>query len=270
MEQQGAIPGVAERRVERCIEARCERVVDRIAEEVPVAVHYAGQPFAVMMATPHDLEDFAVGFSLSEGLVEADAQILGIDIRPRLEGIELAIAVSPEAAAGIVARDARGLPGRSGCGLCGTRALEEAVRPPLPLRNRRGVSPDALQRALAELPRHQPMNAATGGVHAAAWVDDAGHVMLAREDVGRHNALDKLIGAMARARCTTDAGMLLVTSRASYEIVTKAARVGIGCIAAISAPTTLALDLARSTGVCLVGFARPGGYNVYAGEAESR
>jgi FdhD protein len=122
----------------------------------------------------------------------------------------------------------------------------------------------ALERALAALSQHQPMNAATGAVHAAAWADADGRILLAREDVGRHNALDKLIGAMANGGIAANSGMLLLTSRASYEMVTKAAAAGIGLMAAISAPTALAIELARSAGICLIGFARPSGYNIYA------
>jgi FdhD protein len=258
-------PGFSERRIERWADAHCEGRVDCIAEEVPVAMHYNDRSFAVMMATPQDLEDFAIGFSLSEGLVDSTGQLLGIEVHPRLEGIELAMTVTPEAPSARLDRDAvRVLPGRSGCGLCGTRDLEHAVRQPGPLRQRGRVSSAALKHALLDLPRHQPMNAATGAVHAAAWADAEGRILLAREDVGRHNALDKLIGAMCRARLDPADGMLLITSRASYEIVTKAASVGIGFVAAISAPTTLAVELARSAGVCLVAFARPEGFNVYA------
>jgi FdhD protein len=243
-----------------------EQVADQVAEEVPVALHCNGRPFAVMMATPCDLEDFALGFALTEGLVDAAAQLTGIALQPRLEGIELALTVSADAPAARLgdADVQRLLPGRSGCGLCGTRELEDAVRPPPPVQGARDFALDALERAFAALPAHQPMNAATGAVHAAAWADADGRIVLAREDVGRHNALDKLVGALVGAGHAPGDGMLLLTSRASYEMVSKAARAGIGFIAAISAPTALAVDLARGAGVCLVGFARPGGCNVYA------
>jgi FdhD protein len=257
-------PGFSERRIERWVDAHGERRVDCIAEELPVAMHYNGRSFAVMMATPRDLEEFAAGFSLSEGLVHSLDQLLDIEVHRRLEGIELAMTVAAEAPVARLDQAQRLLPGRSGCGLCGTRELEDAVRQPGPLRHRGRFSPAALKRALHDLPRNQPMNAATGAVHAAAWADAEGRILFAREDVGRHNALDKLIGAMCRAGVATEDGMLLITSRASYEMVTKAATVGIGLIAAISAPTTLALELARSAGVCLVAFARPEGFNVYA------
>lgn len=257
--------GVAVRRIERWREGRREMAEDRIAEEMPVALHYNGRSFAVMMATPRDLEEFALGFSLSEGLIEAPSQLVAIEMHHRLEGIELAMTVAPDApAASPDDNRQRLLPGRGGCGLCGTRELEDAVRAPGAVDAFRHFSLAALERALRELQQHQPMNAATGAVHAAAWADAEGRILLAREDVGRHNALDKLIGAMCLAGIATDAGMLLLTSRASYEMVTKAATAGIGFIAAISAPTALAIELARGAGVCLVGFARTGGCNVYA------
>ena len=231
---------------------------------MPIAMHYNGRSFAVMMATPRDLEDFALGFSLSEGLIDSPAQLTGIEAHSRLEGIELSMAVSSDApAARLGPGQERLLPGRSGCGICGTRELEDAVRQPPAVRIPASFSTAALERALRALDGHQPMNTATGAVHAAAWADAEGRILLVREDVGRHNALDKLIGAMHSAGCVPGAGMLLLTSRASYEMVTKAASAGIGVIAAISAPTALAVELARSAGVCLIGFARPGGYNVY-------
>jgi FdhD protein len=181
--------------------------------------------------------------------------------------VELALTVSADAPAARLgdAEAQRLLPGRSGGGLCGTRELEAAARAPPPGHDAaQRFAVDALERAVGALPAHQPMNAATGAVHAAAWADAEGRILLAREDVGRHNALDKLVGALVRGGHAPDRGMLLLTSRASYEMVSKAARAGIGFIAAISAPTALAVDLARGAGVCLVGFARPGGCNVYA------
>jgi len=242
-------------------------VADRVAEEVPVALRYDARAFAVMMATPADLEDFALGFSLTEGLVDTPAQLTDIEVRTRLEGIELAMTVAPEAPVARLgdAEAQRLLPGRSGCGLCGTRELEDAVRPPPRVQpGTRRFTTAALERAFAALPARQPLNAATGAVHAAAWADTDGRILLAREDVGRHNALDKLVGALVRAGQAPGDGMLLLTSRASYEMVAKAARAGIGFVAAISAPTALAIDVARAAGVCLVGFARPGSCNAYA------
>jgi len=237
---------------------------DWIAEEVPVAMVYNGHSYAVMMATPEDLEDFALGFSLSEGRIDHPGQLRAVAVAQHLEGIELAMTVAPEAPAALPAADpGRLLPGRTGCGLCGARALEQVVNPPPPLTATRRFRSAALARALDALDAHQPMNAATGSVHAAAWADPHGAIVLVREDVGRHNALDKLIGAMHRHHCAPEAGMLLISSRASYEMVTKAARAGIGFIAAVSAPTALAVDLARGAGVCLVGFARAGGHNIY-------
>ena len=238
---------------------------DQVAEEVPVALRINGRPFAVMMATPCDLEDFALGFALTEGLVASPAQFQGVVAQARLEGIALELALSADAPAARLddAAAQRLLPGRSGCGVCGTRELEDAVRQPPPVRGGRAFALDALERAFAALAAHQPMNAATGAVHAAAWADADGRIVLAREDVGRHNALDKLVGALVRAGRAPGDGMLLLTSRASYEMVAKAARARIGFIAAISAPTALAVDVARGAGVCLVGFARPGGCNVY-------
>lgn len=259
-----AAPGHAVRRIERWRHGHAEQVEDCVAEETPIAMLYNGVSFAVMMATPHDLEDFALGFSLSEGLIAEPAQLQSVERIELLEGIQLAIAVAPEApAARLDGAAKRLLPGRGSCGICGTRELEDAVRQPGRVRSHGAFRATALERALAQLPARQPMNAATGAVHAAAWADAEGDVVLVREDVGRHNALDKLVGAMVRAGIAPDAGMLLLTSRASYEMVTKAAQAGIGFMAAISAPTALAIELARSAGVCLVGFARPGSHNVY-------
>ena len=256
--------GYVTRRVDRYRSGEHEQVSDAITEEVPVAMLYNDVPFAVMMVTPLDLEDFALGFSLSEGLVAKPGELLSIDVRPRLEGVELAMRVASDT---IRQRAGEGgerlLPGRSGCGLCGARMLEDAVRHPAPVGKGPRVEAAALERALESLQTMQPVNSATGSVHAAAWVDIHGNIMLVREDVGRHNALDKLIGAMVKSGIDSQHGFLLVTSRASYEMVTKAASAGITVMAAISAPTALAIHLAESTHMTLVGFARPGSYVVY-------
>ncbi|HEY5970770.1 MAG TPA: formate dehydrogenase accessory sulfurtransferase FdhD [Pseudoxanthomonas sp.] len=258
------LPGCTERRIVRWRGEAGESMIDRIAEEVPIAMHYNDRSFAVMMATPCDLEDFALGFSLSEGLIKTPDQLLGVEARERMEGIELAMTVPADAPAAHLERNAeRLLPGRGSCGICGTRELEDVVRQPDPIREGKHFASSALKRALAELHSHQPMNTATGSTHAAAWAHADGRIVLVREDVGRHNALDKLTGAMRRAGESAEDGMLLISSRASYEMVTKAASAGIGLVAAISAPTALAIELARSAGVCLIGFARPDGYNIY-------
>jgi len=262
--QPPSAPGGVARRIQRRHGEIAETVIDQVAEEVPVAMLYNGRAFAVMMATPCDLEDFALGFSLGEGLIAHAGDLLDVDVHTRVEGIELAMTVSADAA-GARFRDesVRELPGRGGCGLCGTRELENLLHSPAPIANATRFDAGALRRALAALARHQPLNAATGATHAAAWADAEGRIHRVREDVGRHNALDKLIGAMTRAGDDPAAGMLLISSRASYEMVVKAARAGIGFIAAVSAPTALAIELARGANLCLVGFARADGYNVY-------
>ncbi len=250
--------------VQRCRNGVVEHTGDAIAEEVPIAMIYNGEPFSVMMATALDLEDFALGFSLSESLIPNADALISVEIRPRLEGIELAMTVTADArpSAGHASRQ-RLLPGRSGCGLCGARTLEDAVRHPASVGPGPCIALRVLQKALHALRAYQPINAVTGSVHAAAWADASGTILLVREDVGRHNALDKLIGAMSRAGHDPEAGFLLITSRASYEMVTKAATAGITLLVAISAPTALAIHLAQSTGLTLIGFARPGRHVVY-------
>jgi len=256
--------GYVARAVDRWREGYTAHVEDWVAEEMPIAMIYNGVSFAVMMATPHDLDDFALGFSLSEGLVSSPAQLLGVENQTLLEGLELRLQVSPDAhGAHLASEQARLLPGRSGCGICGTRDLEQAIRQTAQVGAGASVRQSALEKALGHLHALQPMNVATGAVHAAAWADPDGNILLVREDVGRHNALDKLIGAMHRASHDPQRGMALVTSRASYEMVTKTASAGIAFLAAISAPTALAIQLARSAGITLVGFARPGSHNVY-------
>ncbi len=254
---------------------------DRLAEEVPVAMHFDGSPFAVMMATPDDLEDFARGFALTEGKVETVLEIVDIDVREVLEGITVdvrtASGISPTGSAPTKPRDlvgadhvgdsdpmARQLPGRSGCGICGSRELEDVVRHPPPVAAGPVVGADAIERALESLRGMQPINAFTGSVHAAAWATPDGAIVKVREDVGRHNALDKLIGAMLVDGSDPRDGFLVITSRASYEMVTKAAVAGMTIVVAISAPTALAVHLAEDCRVTLLGFARPGRFNIYS------
>lgn len=263
-EQEEDSKGYVTRPVDRWRHGASTHESDFIAEEVPVAMVYNGATFAVMMATPHDLDDFALGFSLSEGLINDPAQLLQLESHALIEGIELAIHVTDDAAGAHLDKERqRLLPGRSGCGICGTRDLEQAIRHGSAVGEGHAIARDALEQAQQQLQSRQPMNAATGAVHAAAWAVREGQILLVREDVGRHNALDKLIGAMRRANIDPGDGMALVTSRASYEMVTKATSAGITILAAISAPTALAIELARSAGITLVGFTRPGSHNVY-------
>lgn len=248
--------GVVQREVLRTRHGTTERILDHIAEEVPVALVYNDAPFAVMMATPADLDDFARGFTITEGIASTD-EIAKVAHRELLEGHELRITI-PETRAAALADRRRNLTGRSGCGLCGTEMLEAALRePPRVPPSDFVLTSDALQRALAQLPRHQPINALTGATHAAAWCDARGDIATCREDVGRHNALDKLVGAMARRDVAASSGFLVVTSRSSYEMITKAAAAGIAYVASISASTALALSVAQRVGVSLTAFARP-------------
>ncbi len=233
-----------------------------LAQEVPVAFEYNGIAHAVMLATPADLEDFALGFTVSESIA-APPQWRGVDVRESAAGITLAIDIAPEAFAHLKARR-RTLAGRTGCGICGTESLDQVLRP-LPdlaavaLR----VNAAALARAHAQLASVQPLQRATGAAHVAVWCDRDGAIVTAREDVGRHNALDKLIGALVRARIDPRAGFALVTSRASVEMVQKSATAGIAVLAAVSAPTALAVRAAASCGQTLIGFARGAAFNVY-------
>ncbi len=240
-----------------------ESADDAIAEEVPIAFVYNDEPHVVMMATPYDLADLALGFSLSEALIDAADELHGIDVHRLIEGIELRLQVPP-ARAEAMRRRRRNLAGRTGCGLCGAQVLEDALRQPPRVGAGPRIDARVLAGALAKLHEGQPLNVATGATHAAAWFDAAGGLVLLREDVGRHNALDKLVGALARAGADVNEGFLVVTSRASYEMVQKAATAGITLLVAISAPTALAIQFAEQAGVTLVGFARGDDHVVYA------
>jgi FdhD protein len=240
-----------------------EQAEATLAQEVAVALQYNGVSHAVMLATPCDLEDFALGFSLSEGIVDTADEIYGIEIEPAEAGITLAIEVAAQGFARLKQRR-RTLAGRTGCGICGIQSLAQLLRPLAPVAGRGPtIAPAALARACAELAASQPLQRATGATHGAAWCATDGRVLYAREDVGRHNALDKLIGALAHARAGTDAGFALITSRASVEMVQKSAAVGIALLAAVSAPTALAARLADSCGLTLIGFARGAEFSIY-------
>ena len=227
---------------------------DWIAEEVPVALVVNGISHAVMLASPCDLDDFALGFAFTEGLVDTPAGLYGVEAREVAQGIELQLEVSSACAWRLKERR-RTLAGRTGCGLCGTDSLAQVQRDLAPVAEVH-VRPAALALALRGLREHQAVQRLTGATHAAAWCSLDGAVRLAREDIGRHNALDKLVGAMLRAGENPSSGFVALTSRASLEMVQKAAAAGVGVLAAVSAPTTLAVSRARALGVALAGFVR--------------
>ncbi len=243
--------------------AHAETSSDAIALETPVSLSFNGLSHVVMMMTPANLEDFAIGFSLSEGIVERAAQIYDIATQAHPQGLEISITLGNERFQQLKERR-RNLVGRTGCGLCGAESLEQAVRPAPVVACDSVIGTAAIQRALAMLHEWQPLQRATGAAHGAAWCAGDGSIVLAREDVGRHNALDKLIGALARAPAARGEGFALVSSRASYEMVSKAAHAGIGILVAVSAPTALAVRLAREAGVTLAAFARAGRVSVYS------
>lgn len=238
---------------------------DKVAAEVPVALTYNKRSHVVMMVTPSALEDFAIGFSLTEGIVKQSSDILDIAIIERENGLEAALTVSEDCYEAL-AGQRRNLVGRTGCGLCGAESLDQAMRQPAVVGSQVSVTAAALQSAVLSLNAHQPLQVVTGAVHGAAWCDSDGVIQVLREDVGRHNALDKLIGFLVRTGFDPGAGFVLVSSRASYEMVYKAAAAGMEILVSVSAPTTLAIDFAHRSGVTLVGFARPGRHNVYTFE----
>ncbi len=235
---------------------------DHIVTELPLALTYNRVSHVVMMVTPNDLEDFALGFSLTEGIIGSPADLLSVRLVPREGGIEAALTIS-EDWFDRLATQRRNLTGRTGCGLCGAERIEQALRYPDPVNDSLRVGHAAVQRALERMQQHQPLQALTGASHGAAWCSSEGDILLLREDVGRHNALDKLLGALAKQAFDPASGFLLVSSRASYEMVYKAAVMGVQMLVAVSAPTTLAIEFAERCGLTLVGFARPGRHNTY-------
>jgi FdhD protein len=275
--------------VDRWLQGTASRATDEVAEEAPIALTYHGVPHVVMLATPADLEDLGYGFTLSEELVASPEEIQCVEVTAVADSAAgTAAARAVDATGGAAAqgsqidaaayevrigiawerfpellRRRRNLTGRTGCGLCGTETLEAAVRGRARVGAGPKVTPEELHAAIVQLESLQPLNARTGSVHAAAWVVPGEGIQLVREDVGRHNALDKAIGALVRARAALDAGFMLVTSRASYEMVQKAATVGITFLAALSAPTGFAVRHAERSGLTLVAFARRDRHVVY-------
>lgn len=238
-----------------------------VAEEVPLAIAYNGIAHAVMMGTPVDLEDFALGFSIAEGTARNLDDVKNISVVPGAGGITIDIALAPAALHRVLARRRiRSLRGNTSCGLCGVEDLAqlEMTTPAVRRRAARPIDHAALERALAQIRSVQPLAVRTHGAHAAAWVDLDGTLVLVREDVGRHNALDKLVGAALRAGLDFGEGFCLITSRCSYEMAQKAVAAGIPALVAISAPTALAIRTAQASGLTLVTLDRAGGFLIYA------
>lgn len=235
-----------------------------VAVETPINIVYGNMPYAVMMASPSDLEDFVTGFSLTEGIVRGADEIRSVAVEPKPEGVIVTVELAPGRFREHLARR-RNLSGRTSCGLCGVETIEEIPMADAATRAARAVTAAAIETALAALDRQQPLNQLTHAVHAAAWCDAAGAILAVREDVGRHNALDKLIGARLRTGADASEGFLLVTSRASFEMVEKAAIFGAGTLVAISAPTSLAIERARHLGLTLAAVARRDGCIVFTG-----
>ena len=234
-----------------------------IPEETAVSFTYGSATFAVMMATPQNIEDFAVGFSLTEGIVEKTAEITTIEIMPLDQGVEARMTLSEPRNVQLDSRRRR-LAGPAGCGLCGIESLEAAVRPARKIDADPRVTPETIFSALTSLREHQRLNAATRAVHAAGfWLMEKNCLAAVREDVGRHNALDKLAGALARNGIDAAGGFIVLSSRLSIELVQKAAAIGCPMLVAVSAPTNYALRAAEAAGMTLVAIARDDSFEVF-------
>ena len=249
--------------VDRWAQGATTHTTDQVAEEVPVAIVFHNVPHVVMLATPANFEDFAVGFTLSEGLVARADEIREVDVTLGADAVDVKVTVAWERFTELLHRR-RNLTGRTGCGLCGAETAEDAIREVPQVGPGTDVTIQDLHGAIEQLGSLQLINARTGSVHAAAWVVPGQGIQLVREDVGRHNALDKAIGALVRGKTDLASGYMLITSRASYEMVQKCATVGISFLAAFSAPTAFAVRMAQKTGMTLVAFARRDRHVVYA------
>jgi FdhD protein len=233
-----------------------------LAEEVPVALVFNGITHAVMMASPTDLEDFALGFALTEGLLQTPSQLFGVDTEVLAQGIEVRLEVAAQAEQALKERR-RSMAGRTGCGLCGADSLGQ-VRLALPQAPDVVLNTQAMFKAHAMLRSKQPEKLRTGATHAAAWANLQGDIVLVREDVGRHNALDKLIGALLKAKHDMASGFVCITSRASFEMVQKTVKAGAGVLTAVSAPTSLAVELAQDHNLVLAAMVRGEQFTAYS------
>ena len=240
--------------------ATIEAIDRAVPDEVAVGLSFNGRPHTVLMATPGDIEDLARGFTLTE-MIAAPGDILAIEVKQAELGLMVDVRLRPEAA--LRKARPRTLEGRSSCGLCGVQRLADAVRPLPRVGEGRAVEHQAIQRALDALADTQTLGRLTRATHAAAFADAAGRILLSREDVGRHNALDKLAGAMASSGLDADSGFVLVTSRCSFEMIEKTVRIGCPILVAVSAPTDLAIRKAEEAGLTLVALARSDGHTVF-------
>lgn len=255
---------VQEYTVQRWRDGELEKVNDQLAEEVPVALVYNGVSHAVMLASPQDLEDFALGFSLTEGILQDKSELYGVEIQAQENGMELQVEIATERFVKLK-EHRRNIAGRTGCGLCGAESLTQVFRLPVANDSVAALKPISMQsifKAHDSIRVLQPMQKLTGATHACAWADSDGVIHYVREDVGRHNALDKLLGALCKQE--VKGGFILTTSRASYEMVQKVTMMGFDLLAAISAPTGLAVRIAEAYGVTLLGFVRDQQYVAYS------
>lgn len=256
-------PPACARPVLRMREGRLAELEDMVVDEAPVALVYNGVSHAVMMATPADLEDFALGFSLSEGILAHPGECYGIEVETGPDGIALQVEIASGAFMRLKERR-RTLAGRTGCGLCGIDSLQQVCRPLPHLPPARGFHAAGVRAALAAIGPEQRLTRLTGAAHAAAWCAMDGAIRLVREDVGRHNALDKLVGAMRRQEVDPGAGFVLITSRVSFEMAQKTAMAGVSALVGMSAPTLAAVELAQTAGMTLLAFARGSDFVCYA------
>jgi FdhD protein len=233
-----------------------------IPEETALALTYNGGTYAVMMGTPQDLPDFAIGFSLDEGIIQSPDDIESLDVVELDDGIELRMWLSPDEAA-MLSERRRHIAGPTGCGICGIESIAEAVRPAAIVPKGRSFSGREIMAAMASIAPLQEINMETRAVHAAAFWTPARGIVALREDVGRHNALDKLAGALARAKVDASQGMVLLTSRVSVEMVQKTAAIGAPLMVAVSAPTALAVRTAEAAGITLAAIARSDGFEIF-------
>lgn len=250
--------------VQRWRDGTLNEKMDQLAEEVPIALVYNGISHAVMLASPQDLEDFGLGFSLTEGILNNQSELYDIEVRKQDNGIELHLDIASEQFVQLK-NHRRSMAGRTGCGLCGAESLTQVFRLP-PISAQKSKTADikmgSIFKAYHDIQTLQVLQKLTGATHACAWADEAGNIQFVREDVGRHNALDKLMGALVKQR--VQGGFILTTSRASYEMVQKVAVMGFNILAAISAPTGLAVRIAEEYNITLLGFVREQQFVAYS------